>query len=69
MRGRETEKLEKMKEFAEVLKNKEMTEKECANYLGMTQQNFRTFITSMTERFLVYEYQINNRNIVYGLLK
>ena len=45
-----TKKLELMKSFADVLRQKEMTEGECIKFLGMTQPNFRTFITSMSER-------------------
>ena len=68
MTGKETKKLELMKSFAEVLNKKEMREKDCIKLLGMTQPNFRTFITSMSERFLIYEYK-DNREIVYGILK
>ena len=68
MAGRETQKLELMKYLAEKLNQNEMREKECIKLLGMTQPNFRTFITSMSERFLIYEYK-DNREIVYGILR
>ena len=63
------ERLEKMRDLAEALSNREMSELECAKLVKMTQQNFRTFITSMTERYLVYEYLDEKRHIIYGLLK
>jgi hypothetical protein len=64
-----TKKLELMKSFADVLRQKEMTEGECIKFLGMTQPNFRTFITSMSEIYLVYEYKNEKRNVIYGILK
>ena len=63
------ERLEKMRDLAEALSNREMTELECSRLVKMNQQNFRTFITSMTERYLVYEYLDEKRHIIYGLLK
>ena len=63
------ERLEKMRDLAEALSNREMTELECARLVKMNQQNFRTFITSMTERYLVYEYLDEKRHLIYGLLK
>ena len=63
------ERLEKMRDLAEALSNREMTELECARLVNLNQQNFRTFITSMTERYLVYEYLDKKRHIIYGLLK
>ena len=63
------ERLEKMRDLAEALNNREMTELECARLVKMTQQNFRTFITSMTERYLIYEYLDEKRHIIYGILK
>ena len=57
-----------MRNLADVLEEKEMTEKECINFTGLTQGNFRTLITSMTERFLIYEYR-TKRNVIYGILK
>ena len=69
MRGRKTEKLVKMHELAEMLKKKEMTETECARFIGLSQQNFCSFITSMSERYLVYEYVNKSRKLVYGMLK
>ena len=48
------ERLEKMRDLAEALSNREMTELECAKLVKLNQQNFRTFITSMTERYLIY---------------
>lgn len=69
MRGRKTQKLDKMYELAEILKEKEMTEQECAKFVGLSQQNFCSFITSMSERYLVYEYVNKSRKLVYGMLK
>lgn len=44
-----------MKKFAEMLQGGEMTEKEAFKKLGMSQPRFRTFVTSMTEYYLIYE--------------
>lgn len=57
-----------MREFAERLKQSEMRGSECCKYLGMSQQNFNSFIDSMTELYMVYEYNIG-RDVYYGLLK
>lgn len=63
------ERLAKMRDLADALSVREMTELECAELVGLNQQNFRTFITSMTERYLIYEYLNNQKRLVYGLLK
>jgi hypothetical protein len=63
------ERLEKMRDLAAALSNREMTELECAKLVKLNQQNFRTFITSMTERYLIYEYLDEKRHLIYGLLK
>ena len=68
MRTCADERLVLMKQFAERLMQSEMQEKECFTFLKMSQQNFRTFITSMTEKYMVYEYN-KGRTIVYGILK
>lgn len=63
------ERLAKMRDLAEALGNREMSELECAKLVNLNQQNFRTFITSMTERYLIYEYLDEKRHLIYGLLK
>ena len=63
------ERLEKMRDLAEALSNREMTELESAKLVKLNQQNFRTFITSMTERYLIYEYLDEKRHLIYGILK
>lgn len=63
------ERLEKMRSLAEALSEREMSEKECAELVQLTQQNFRTFMTSMTERYLIYEYIDDKRHLIYGMLK
>lgn len=63
------ERLAKMRDLAEALSLREMSELECAKLVNMNQQNFRTFLTSMTERYLIYEYLDEKRHIIYGLLK
>lgn len=68
MRTCANERLVLMKQFEERLRQSEMRGSECCKYLKMSQPNFITFITSMTEEYLVYEYNIG-RDIYYGLLK
>lgn len=68
MRTCTNDRLVLMRKFAERLKQSEMRGIECCKYLKMSQQNFMTFITSMTEFYLVYEYNIG-RDVYYGLLK
>ena len=68
MRTCANDRLVLMREFAKRLKQSEMRGIECCKYLGMSQQNFMTFITSMTEFYPVYEYNIG-RDVYYGLLK
>lgn len=63
------ERLEKMRNLAEALSEREMSEKECAKLVHLTQPNFRTFMTSMTERYLIYEYIDDKRHLIYGMLK
>ena len=63
------ERLEKMRDLAEALSNLEMTELECERLVNLNQHNYRTVITSMTERYLIYEYLDEKRHLVYGLLK
>lgn len=53
--GVKSETIINMKKFAEMLQGGEMTEKEAWQKLGMSQPRFRTFVTSMTEYYLIYE--------------
>ena len=68
MRTCTNDRLVLMRQFAERLKQSEMRGAECCKFLKKTQPNFITFITSMTEFYLVYEYNIG-RDIYYGILK
>ena len=63
--------LEKMKKLATYLReNGEVSIGEAGRLLGMNPPAFRSFLTSMTQFYLIYEYDEKKSNMVYiGILK